>query len=150
MKKQMILCDTNVWLALALSGHRFHKRAREWLGQQKQSNSIYFCRSTQQSFLRLLTNPKLLNAYGNKELTNLQAWGTYEALLKDFRIEFMANEPRGLEEHWQEYAVRESSSSKLWMDAYLAAFARAADLELVTIDRGFRQFKQLKLCLLEL
>lgn len=34
-------------------------------------------------------------------------------------------------------------SPKLWMDAYLAAFAVTAGLTMVTIDVGFRQFSGL-------
>jgi predicted nucleic acid-binding protein len=36
----------------------------------------------------------------------------------------------------------------LWQDAYLAAFARAAKLHLVTFDGGFRQYEGLRLTLL--
>jgi predicted nucleic acid-binding protein len=39
-------------------------------------------------------------------------------------------------------------SPKLWMDAYLAAFALQSGHRLVTTDRDFRQFKGLDLFLL--
>lgn len=39
-------------------------------------------------------------------------------------------------------------SPGLWTDAYLAAFAQAADLMLATFDRGFRRFVDLRLVLL--
>lgn len=32
---------------------------------------------------------------------------------------------------------------RLWTDAYLAAYARAGGLTVVTFDRGFRQFPDL-------
>ena len=35
-------------------------------------------------------------------------------------------------------------SPKLWQDAYLAAFAVAAGLSLVTFDQGFRKFRRLQ------
>lgn len=144
----MVLCDTNVWLALALSAHSHHQLARDWLAQQEVAESIFFCRATQQSLLRLLNNSKLLQAYGNEALSNSDAWEVYESFLRDFRIRLKADEPRGLEVYWREYAVRDTCSAKLWMDAYLAAFARAATLEMVTIDRGFEQFEGVKLILL--
>lgn len=98
--------------------------------------------------MRLLTNPKILAAYGNDPLSNSEAWKVYESLLSDFRINLKTKEPLGLEDYWRDYAVRDTCSGKLWMDAYLAAFARAAGLEMVTIDRGFQQFVGIELTLL--
>ena len=142
------LCDTSVWLALALSGHVHHAAARSWLASVDAPSSIGFCRTTQQSFLRLLTNPAVLAPYGNQPLTNQAAWQIYEALTADDRITFLAEEPAGIERWWREFAARPTASSKLWMDAYLAAYARAAGLSIVTTDRAFRQFPGLDLVLL--
>jgi uncharacterized protein len=142
------LCDSNIWLALALSGHVRHASARDWLETVVEPGSILFCRATQQAFLRLLTNTAVLAPYGNPPLTNQQAWGAYEALLADDRIAFQAKEPAGLELHWKEFALRDTASSKLWMDAYLAAFARAGGYRMVTTDTDFRQFRGLDLLLL--
>lgn len=41
-----------------------------------------------------------------------------------------------------------AASPKLWMDAYLAAFARSAGYTLVTTDAAFTQFADLDLRLL--
>lgn len=71
------------------------------------------------------------------------------AFLTDNRIFFRNEEPAGLERRWQELALRETASPKLWMDAYLAAFALAGGYRLVTTDRAFRQFTGLDLILLE-
>ena len=49
-------------------------------------------------------------------------------------------EPEGLEPHWKALAARDTTSPKVWMDAYLAAFAIAGGHQLVTIDRDFQQF----------
>jgi uncharacterized protein len=138
-----ILPDTNVWLALALSGHHHHATTRDWLATLDKPASVFFCRASQQSFLRLLTNAVVLGAYGNAPLTNRQAWAVYSALLEDDRIRFWSEEPAGLESRWRELAGRDSASPKLWMDAYLAAFARAGRCRLVTTDAGFRQFPDL-------
>jgi toxin-antitoxin system PIN domain toxin len=142
------LCDNNIWLALALSGHVHHARAREWLETVVEPASILICRATQQAFLRLLTNTAVLAPYGNPPLTNQQAWSAYEALLDDDRIVFRGEEPTGLELRWQEFAVRDTASPKLWMDAYLAAFALAGGCRMVTTDTAFRQFSGLDLVLL--
>jgi predicted nucleic acid-binding protein len=35
-------------------------------------------------------------------------------------------------------------STNVWSDGYLAAFAQAADLEVVTFDKGFAQYTDLR------
>jgi len=142
------LCDSNVWLALALSKHAHHAAARDWLDTIDEPGSVLFCRATQQSFLRLLTNASVRRPYGNPPLTNRQAWKAYEALLADDRIVLRAEEPAALEKRWTELALRDDASPKLWMDAYLAGFALAAGLRMITTDAAFRQFKGLDLELL--
>lgn len=141
----MILCDGNVWLALALSGHVHHPAASAWLGRIDEPAVLHFCRATQQAFLRLLTNAAVLAPYGNPPLTNHQAWTAYRALMQDDRITFHRTEPAELESMWIKFARRDSASPKLWMDAYLAAFALAGGFTMVTTDSGFRQFSGLDL-----
>lgn len=141
----MDLCDSNVWLALALSRHVHHQAARRWFDHQSEPGSILFCRATQQTFLRLLTSASVLGAYGNPPLTNRQAWEAYEALRADDRIAFRSEEPTGLEALWRRYAVRGTASPKLWMDAYLAAFAAAGGYRMVTTDAAFEQFGDVEL-----
>jgi predicted nucleic acid-binding protein len=58
------------------------------------------------------------------------------------------DEPDGLGKHWKEYSGRDTASPNIWMDAYLAAFARAAGYQLITTDSGFRQFRNLDLVVL--
>lgn len=141
----MVLCDVNFWLALALSGHVHHSAVREWFDAIREPAAIRFCRATQQGFLRLLTHAAVLAPYGNPPLTNRQAWAAYEALLADDRIVLQTTEPAGLERRWQRLAARDTASPKLWMDAYLAAFALAGGYRLVTTDAAFRQFRGLEL-----
>lgn len=142
------LCDVNVWLALVLSGHGHHEAARGWLATVDEPDSVLLCRSTQQALLRLLTNPTVLGVYGNKPLTNREAWAVAETLVSDDRIGLQTEEPPGLDAHWRDSALRDTASPKLWMDAYLAAFALASGMRLVTMDAGFRQFPALDLLLI--
>ncbi len=144
----MDLCDSNVWLALALSAHAHHAVARAWFDAVPDPRAVTFCRATQQTFLRLLTNTGVLRPYGNPPLTNRQAWHAYRALLADDRVTFRPEEPAALEEYWKRFAVRGTASPKVWMDAYLAAFAVAAGYRLVTTDVAFKQFRGLDLELL--
>lgn len=144
----MDLCDSNVWLALALSRHAHHAAAREWFEAVPDPASLLFCRATQQTFLRLLTNSSVLRPYGNPPLTNRQAWEAYQALLADDRVAFRSEEPAGLEALWRRFAARGTASPKIWMDAHLAAFALAGGYRMVTTDAAFRQFRGLDLELL--
>ncbi|GMR22050.1 MAG: type II toxin-antitoxin system VapC family toxin [Acidobacteriota bacterium] len=139
----MVLCDSNVWLALALSKHVHHTAVREWLEAVEEPASVCFCRATQQSFLRLLTNAAVLAPYGNAPLTNRQAWEAYEALLSDDRIVLRSKEPAELEVRWKQFAMRDTASPKIWMDAYLAGFALAGGYRMVTTDTAFKQFRGL-------
>lgn len=135
----MFLPDVNVWLALAFRAHVHHPTAKNWF-EQLPPAGCSFCRISQQGFLRLATNPQALS----KDAVSLvKAWSMYDAFLDDPRVMF-AEEPAQLEVHWRAFTGRRSISPNLWTDAYLAAFARAASLELVTFDKGFAQFKKLK------
>jgi toxin-antitoxin system PIN domain toxin len=139
------LCDSNIWLALALSEHVHHAAAKTWLDAVDGPGAVLFCRATQQTFLRLLCSAAVLAPYGNPPLSNAKAWRAYEALLADDRIVLRATEPAGVESRWRELAGRDAASPKLWMDAYLAAFAMAGGHTMVTTDGAFRQFDDLDL-----
>jgi len=143
----MKLPDINVWLALALSGHSHHGSALAWLEGQKVPDSIYFCRSTQQGLVRLLTTAEVLLAYKIPPLTNREAWAVIENFMEDERITF-ASEPSGVADAWKTFAIRDTNSPKLWMDAWLAAFARCSGWQLVTTDKAFSQFVGLDLQIL--
>lgn len=136
----MFLCDSNVWLALVVSGHVHHAAVKGWIDSVQEPRSLVFCRATQQSFLRLLTNRPLFAGYDEQALTNSEAWATFDDLRLDYRVHFRLDEPAGIDGVWREFSARPTASIKLWMDAYLAAYAKAADYQLVTTDGGFRQF----------
>ena len=48
--------------------------------------------------------------------------------------------PAGTVARWHALASRETAPPKLWMDAYLAGFAIAGGLGLLTLDCDFKQF----------
>ena len=140
----MKLLDVNIWLALALSGHTHHRAARAWLDSEETTVSVCFCRVTQQGLVRLLTTAEVLAGYGNPPLTNREAWEVIGSFMEDERITFVS-EPEGLEETWKTWALRDTNSPKLWMDAYLAAFALRGGLQMITTDKAFSQFNGLDL-----
>ncbi|HEX8916298.1 MAG TPA: TA system VapC family ribonuclease toxin [Humisphaera sp.] len=137
----MILADTNIWLALTLSDHSFHAQAINWLDRQSPKAPVAFCRSTQQSFLRLLTTESVMRPHGVPPMTNDAAWAVYEGLRSDRRVAWAAEpDADDVEARWRQFASRGVASPKLWMDAYLAALAVVGGHRLVTIDKAFKQF----------
>ncbi|MCC7043271.1 MAG: PIN domain-containing protein [Acidobacteria bacterium] len=127
----MKLLDVNVWLAAAWGRHVHHRRAKQFVDAS--DGELAFCRVTEMALLRLVTNPAVT---GKDVRTRRQAWDLLLALQADPRVRFLA-EPRGLAPIWITLSKRDDGSHLLWTDDYLAAFAQAADIELVTLDRGF-------------
>jgi uncharacterized protein len=133
----MLLPDINVWLALTFDSHIHHPAAKSWFDGLPNDTVCCFCRLTQQGFLRLATNRSV---FGKDAVTLPDAWQLYDLFLSDPRISF-AEEPAQIETHWRTYTQSRSFSPQVWNDAYLAAFALAGGLELVTFDRGFAQYQ---------
>jgi predicted nucleic acid-binding protein len=90
----------------------------------------------------------VLAPYGNPPLTNDEAWSVYQGFLAYDRIAMYAGEPPGLEAQLKRFALRPIASPKVWMDAYLAAFAATAGCRLVTTDLAFGQFAGLDVLVL--
>ena len=143
-----MLPDVNIWIALALSGHSHHAVARAWFDQLSKPCSIFFCRATQQGLLRLLSTAAVMAPYGINPLTNTLAWEVGQQFLADHRVAF-AQEPQGVETAWKTHATSDTASPKLWMDAWLAAFAMRSGFQLVTIDQGFSRFEGLNPIILD-
>jgi len=135
----MHLLDVNVWLALAFDSHQHHTRAARWF-EAAQPESCCFCRMAQQGFLRLATTPQVMMS---NALTLADAWRAYDDLYNDPRVVF-ADEPDGIERLWRVHTQDDTFSPKVWNDAYLAAFAQAADFELVSFDQGLGRYKNLR------
>jgi uncharacterized protein len=136
-----VLCDSNVFIALALEAHPNHEIAVAWVWKLNVGARLLFCRATQTSFLRLLTVVEVMKEH---VCSHEKAIETYRLLRSDARVD-LVEEPRGVEAQWMEYAALKKSSPKLWMDAYLAAFARCAGLKFATFDRGFGKYAGLEL-----
>lgn len=76
-----------------------------------------------------------------------EAWEIMDSLLGDERT-VIAAEPPELDDTWRRLTSGQTHSPQVWTDAYLAAFALAGNLEVVTFDHGFLQYPTLKLTLL--
>jgi toxin-antitoxin system PIN domain toxin len=136
------LFDTNIWLALIFKAHPFHALAQGAFLTATPDRRALFCRSTQQSVLRLLTTPQLLQAYG-AAVTNRDAIEIVSNYLTKPSVAF-AQEPESIYPRWTALADWPTASPKRWMDAYLAAFAIEAGLQLITTDHDFRIFPGLQ------
>jgi len=128
----MTLLDVNVWLAAVWARHARHPVAKRWVDDH--DDELAFCRTTEMGLLRLTTNPAVT---GNDALTRRQAWDVLVRLQSDPRVRFLP-EPAGLAPLWMAFSKRDDRSHLVWTDDYLAAFAQAAGLELVTFDKGMR------------
>jgi toxin-antitoxin system PIN domain toxin len=139
LSEQAFLFDSNLWVALAFEDHPTHDLAQQALARATVSRPACFCRSTELSFLRLASTPALHRMYGASTATNEDVLRTYESFTSHPAVAWR-EEPAGIASHWPKLASRTTASPKVWMDAYLAAFAIAGDLTLVTADADFKGF----------
>ena len=136
-----LLFDTTIWLGALLPPHPFHRQARQILADATPSVPAVFCRATQQSFLRLVSTRALLKTYGAPDLTKRDAVVALNALLAMPQV-CEREEPPGVFAQWQRLAACDTASPKVWMDAYLAAFALGGGLRLVTLDHDFKAYQR--------
>jgi toxin-antitoxin system PIN domain toxin len=121
-------------VALTHAGHVHHLVARDWFASLEADVRFCFCRFTQLGLLRLLTAEAVM---GEEVMNQPEAWGVYDRWLADDRVAFL-EEPAGLERRFRAMTRLKRAAPKLWADAYLAAFAEASQLTLVTFDKAFR------------
>jgi len=136
------LADTNVWLGLTLSSHRHHPVCLAWIDGVDEPGAVVMPRLVQLSLLRLLTTAAVLAPHDRPPLTNVEAWQVVDAIAADERVIVDVGEPT-LDEVWRDLSHRQTASPKLWMDAYLAAYAMSSGCTLVTLDAAFAQFEEL-------
>ena len=140
----MFLADINFWLALAFQSHPKHVSAKGWFDRQA-DDSVFFCRMTQQGMLRLATYRPI---FKDEAVTMIVAWAIYDAFVDDPKVAVFEGEPIGIELEWRNITSRSTFSPKVWSDAWLAAFAKAAGLRVVTFDRGFAQYQGIQCVIL--
>ena len=135
--------DINVWVALTYEGHVHHLQAAAWFATLPADATMVFCRFTQLGLLRLLTAQAVL---GDEAMTQPQAWTAYDRWLDDARIEFVG-EPGDIDGRFRALTRRRAPATKDWADSYLAAFADAGRLTVVTFDRALRSKAKLAILL---
>ena len=127
--------DINVWVALTHGRHVHHLVANDWLESEGVDVRLCFSRFTQLGLLRLLTAEAVM---GEDVHGQAEAWAVYDRWLKNDHVSLI-EEPPGLERRFRALTRSRRASPKVWGDAYIAAFAEASQLTLVTFDRAFRR-----------
>jgi toxin-antitoxin system PIN domain toxin len=129
------LLDINIWIAFTFENHEHHSVAEKYFDNVPEQGAA-FCRVTELGFLRLSTNKKVALA---QTLTLVEAWAAYDELRRDGRVVYL-EEPTDLEAEWRRLTQIEKPARNTWTDAYLAAFAIAAGLRFITLDKDFSTF----------
>jgi toxin-antitoxin system PIN domain toxin len=138
------LVDINVLVALLAGRHKHHSIARKWFAECSRGE-IGLCRYVQLGVIRLLATPAVM---GGSALSTFGAFRILHELIDfDERVEFAA-ESGSVDSVLPGLLSQASPAGKIVNDAYLAAFAIAANRRLVTFDADFRRFKDLDLSLL--
>lgn len=145
---QGTLVDTSVWVAAFFEEHEFFTRANAFITSRTAGEPALFCRATEQSWLRLVTTPSLHRLYKAPTSTNRDAVTILSNWRSQDRVRCLDAEPEGTRELWLELAAIPSAAPKVWMDAYLAAFAIRAGLPFATLDTDYRRFEAAGLDLL--
>ena len=133
--------DTNVWIACFFQGHPHHAIATAFMRERSANAPANLARLIEISVLRLLTTASICRCYDAPVITNPCAVEILEGWRSLSHILLIDREPEGTRDLWLELAAIPSASPKVWMDAYLAAFAIRADLPLATLDHDFRRFE---------
>jgi uncharacterized protein len=126
--------DINVWIALTYQRHVHHLIANRWFEALAPTSRLFFCRFTQLGLLRLLTAEAVMGP--DRAMSQVEAWKTYDRWILDDRVEFL-DEPADIEPRFRSFTRSPRAAPKDWADSYLAAFAAASRLTLVTFDRAF-------------
>lgn len=121
-----------MWLALTYEQHVHNPIAMEWYESLNSSVTLVFCRHTQLGLFRLLSTEIVMK---QDVLKQAQCWQVYDPWVES-GLAFVAQDPPGLEAEMRGRSTEGLVSPKIWADAYLAAFAVAGNLTLVTMDRA--------------
>lgn len=133
--------DTNVWIAFHFKGHPHHHLAAEFMQRRSENEPASLTRAVELSWLRLVTTAAICRSYGAAVLTNSAAVQALELWRSRPQIRCLDADPEGTRELWLELAAVPSASPKVWMDAYLAAFAIRSGHPIATFDADFRRFE---------
>ena len=119
---------------MTYSKHVHYEIARRWFVALPNDAHLCFCRFTQIGFLRLVTTAAVM---GDEVLDQAAAWNLYDDWLNQGGASCV-DEPSAAERVLRSLTRSNNIAPKDWADAYLAAFAIASEMQLVTFDRAFQ------------
>jgi uncharacterized protein len=128
------LPDVNVWLALTSPAHMHHRAAQAYW-QQPALPKLWFNRITMLGLVRLLSQKAVMGA---AVLSAARAYEVYEYFASLPEVGFM-HEPSTFGPGLQQMLASGNVTSATVTDAYLACFANATQLRLVTFDKDFER-----------
>ena len=129
------LPDVNLWLALSADHHIHHLQAQSYWKTHARSR-IWFCRHTALGLKRLLGQSSVMGA---QVQAAAQCWTSWQTLMR-LKGVGMVPEPATVDAQLAALTGKACWPGKMWSDAYLAAFAIAGNLRLVSFDRDFSRF----------
>lgn len=138
------LLDTSSALAILHGRHENHAMALRWLDTICEPGAIGICRVAEVGMFRLLTQRSVMGAH---TVSPAEAWAAVEKMYEDDRF-VPAQEPYNLPKIWRSLVTGLHANSVADTDAYLAAFAQAAGLSVVTFDSNYQRFTDAKLLVL--
>ncbi len=130
------LADVNVVFALLVEAHTHHKASWKWW-EAAADGSVLWCLPVRLGVLRLLTNPAAMDGDPVSTETALTAW---EDFARDERVVDQEVSGRRVDPFFRNNVVGRQPAPNLWTDAWLAAYAQALGVGVVSFDRDFRSF----------
>jgi len=141
----MILWDVNLWVYAFRPDSPYHEKSKNLLREGLLGrNQFLFSLQVASSFLRLVTNPKIFIEPSHID----EAWDFIEALetLPNALYAKMDEMTFGIFKHLS--LIHRAKGNEV-PDILIAALAIRYDAILVTADRGFSRFRELKLQLVK-
>lgn len=138
---QGCLVDSNVWVALTFPAHSQHRTAQEWVATAAMESPLLWCRETQLTYLRLVSTPAIHRGYQIPRVTNSDAFALLDELTSMPNVLVVSVEPWETLRLFRSLALSARTAPRVYMDAYLAAWAIAADVPLATLDDDFLAFR---------
>lgn len=136
----MIIPDVNVLVSLHRPGHLLHERAQQWWRDFSGSGEPLTVPDVVWSgFVRIVTHPRILRPPSSPE----EAWRFVEAVRGLGTYLEYARHPR-LMEVFSAQCQEARATANVVTDAYIAASAISTGASLVTFDRDFRRFDDLR------
>ena len=105
MTGSAFLYDSSAWIALVFEAHPAHAAVLRTFREASKRRPACFCRSTQQSFLRLLSTPVVQRAFGVSGMTNAAALRAYDDFIAHPDVDYR-EEPPDLSAMWPRIASR--------------------------------------------